>query len=508
MQKASLFASRCAVGLFAVGAWSGLPSCGSASSNGSVHPNGSGGDASAAPLDASGTATGGTFVSNGGSSGTGSGGAGGTRASDGAAGPSPNGIPPAPPGSPSVLVGWYTAGWNRSDSSSDAYFQSLADAGANFLITNQPATETGDPGFSSLIAYLDKAASHHVQVVLGLPMDTLQDTDPNLGKLKSFVTAVKGHPALWGYNVDEPDGGSVSAAQMAKAYGALKSIDSKHPLENKVLNSGYSPYCDFTGQAPGYAPYMDLGGRDVYPIGPNSDPTKYNYYPLHPPSDEFTIAVPKQPHGAGGAFLATLIADDCAAQAKAESKLPPIIDLQGVGTGAGYRDPTYLETRYMLFTTLIRDVSGVAYWVDYKAFNTPVQGTVNSVIKEATQVGAYLKAGTFGDPSVTVTEPRIGYRAAHLGSAMVIFAVDESEKGDQPLSGTLPAPPPTFPKVTFTLPSGLKAASVDVALDALDEGTGKYAARSLALSQNPQDRYEFTDAFTPYQVHIYNVTLQ
>jgi hypothetical protein len=36
------------------------------------------------------------------------------------------------------------------------------------------------------------------------------------------------------------------------------------------------------------------------------------YYPLHPPSDEFTIAIPKVPQGAGGAFLATLVADDCA----------------------------------------------------------------------------------------------------------------------------------------------------------------------------------------------------
>jgi hypothetical protein len=503
MREGSLILSRCVVALSLATAWSSLPSCGSANSNGSAHPNGNGGDAAGTPLDASGTATDAAVGSGGGH-----GGAGGTRTNDGAAGAPPSGIPPAPPGSSSVLVGWYTAGWNRSDSSSDAYFQSLADAGANFLITNQPATETGDAGFSSLLAYLDKAASHHVQVVLGLPVDALQDTDPNLGKLQSFVTAVKGHPALWGYNVDEPDGGSVSAAQMANVYGVIKSIDSKHPLENKVLNSGYSPYCDFSGQAAGYAPYMDLGGRDVYPIGPNDDPTKYNYYPLHPPSDEFTIAVPKQPHGAGGAFLATLIADDCAAQAKVESKLPPIIDLQGVGTGAGYRDPTYLETRYMLFTTLIREVSGVAYWVDYKAFNTPVQGTVNSVIREASQVGAYLKAGAFGDPSVGVTDARIGYRAAQLGNAMVIVAVDESEKGDQPLSGTLPAPPPTLPMVTFTLPSVLKAVNVDVALDALDQSTGKYIPRSIGLSQNAEGRYQFTDAFTPYQVHIYNVTLQ
>jgi hypothetical protein len=501
MQNGSLLASRCLFALAAAGAWIGLPSCGSASSNGSAHPNGDGGDAAGVPFDASGPATDGTFVSDASD-------AGGTSAGDSASGASPTGVPPAPPGSPSVLVGWYTAGWNRSDSSSDSYFQSLAGAGANFLITNQPATETGDPGFGSLLAYLDKAASNHVRVVLGLPIDALQDTDPNLGKLQSFLTAVKGHPALWGYNVDEPDGGSVSAAQMAKVYGVLKSVDPGHPLENKLLNSGYSPYCDFTGQAPGYAPYMDLGGRDVYPIGPNNNPSQYNYYPLHPPSDEFTIAVPKQPHGAGGAFLATLIADDCAKQAKIESKLPPIIDLQGVGTAAGYRDPTYLETRYMLFTTVIRDVSGVAYWVDYKSFGTPVQGTVNSVMKEASQVGAYLKAGAFGDPSVAVTEARIGYRAAHLGNAMVIVAVDESEKGDQPLSGTLPSPPPTFPMVTFTLPSGLKAARVDLALDALDPVTGKYAPRSLAPSQNAQGRYQFTDAFTPYQVHIYNVTLQ
>jgi len=344
--------------------------------------------------------------------------------------------------------------------------------------------------------------------VLGLPADTLTDTDPALGKLQSFVDAVKGHPALWGYNVDEPDGGSVSAAQMARAYGVLKATDSNHPLENKILDSGYSPYCDFAGHAAGYAPYMDLGGRDVYPIVPNDDPAKYNYYPLHPPSDEFTIAVPKVPAGAGGAFLATLIADDCATQSKVEGKLPPIIDLQGVGTSAGYRDPTYLETRYMLFTTLVRDVSGVAFWVDYKSFGTPVRGTVNSVIQEASRVGAYLKAGIFGDPSVGVSESKIGYRVATLGNALVIVAVNESEKGDQPLSGTLPSPPPTFPSVTFTLPAGLRPASVHVALDGLDEATGEYTARSLPLSAGADGRYRFSDTFLPYKVHVFSIDLR
>jgi hypothetical protein len=477
--------------------WGALAGCGSQSSS-SSHLEGDGGPANATQgaSDASETTTDGARGQEDAPTG------------DGAPSVPPSGIPPAPPGYPSVLVGWYTAGWNRSDSSSDAYFQSLADAGVNFLLTNQPATESGDPGFASLLAYLDKASTHRIRVALGLPLDALQDADPNLGKLRSFVNAVKGHPALWGYNVDEPDGGSVSAVQMGNVYGVLKSLDPMHPLEDKLLNSGYSPYCDFSGKAPGYAPSMDLGGRDVYPIKPNNDPANYNYYPLYPPSDEFTIAIPKQPHGAGGAFLATLIADDCAAQAKVEGKLPPVLDLQGVGTAAGYRDPTYLETRYMLFTTIVRDVSAVAYWVDYKAFNTPVQGTVNSVISEASQVGAYLKAGTFADPSVAVTEAAIGYRAARLGNTMVIVAVDESEKGDQSLSGTLPAPPPTFPAVTFSLPSGLRATRVDLALDGLDQSTGKYAQRALPLTQNAQGRYQFTDAFTPYQVHIYNVTMK
>jgi hypothetical protein len=423
----------------------------------------------------------------------------------GADGAAPTGIPPMPEGSPSVLVGWYTAGWERADSSSDSYFASMTSAGVNFFVTNQPATLTDD---KSLLAYLDKAQARGLKVVLGLPADALVDVDPNLAKLRAFVAAVKDHAALWGYNVDEPDGGSVSAAQMAKAYGVLKSIDATHPLENKVLSSGYNPYCDFAGQAPAYAPSMDLGGRDVYPIGPNDDPTTYNYYPLHPPSDEFTIAVPKQPHGAGGAFLATLIADDCATQAKVEKKLGPIIDLQGVGTAAGYRDPTYLETRYMLFTTLIRDVSGVAFWVDYKAFDTPVLGTVNSVIREASAVGTYLSAGTFGDPRVAVSEPKIGYRAATAGKTMVIVAVNESEKGDQPLSGTLASPPPTFASVTFTLPAGAVATRVEVVLDGLDASTGSYAPRSLPLSRTVQGRYEFADAFSPYAVHVYSIALE
>jgi hypothetical protein len=414
-------------------------------------------------------------------------------------------IPPMPEGSPSVLVGWYSAGWGRADSSSDEYFESMRSAGVNFFVTNQPSTFTDG---NALLAYLDKAAARGMKVVLGLPSDALVDTDPSLGKLRTFVTAVKDHPALWGYNVDEPDGGSVSAAQMASAYAVLKSVDSTHPLENKVLSSGYNPYCDFTGQASAYAPSMDLGGRDVYPIGPNDDPVKYNYYPLHPPSDEFTIAVPKDPHGAGGAFVATLIADDCATQAKVESKLPPIIDLQGVGTAAGYRDPTYLETRYMLFTTIIRDVSGVAFWVDYKAFDTPVLRTVNAVIREASQVGTYLRAGTFGDPGVAVSEPKVGYRAARVGKTMVVVAVNESEKGDQPLSGTLPSPPPTFPAVTFTLPAGLVATRVEVVLDGLDVGTGSYAARTLPLSRTAQGRYAFADAFSPYAVHIYGIDVE
>jgi hypothetical protein len=121
-------------------------------------------------------------------------------------------------------------------------------------------------------------------------------------------------------------------------------------------------------------------------------------------------------------------------------------------------------------------------------------------------VGAYLKAGTFHDSSVTVSEAKVGYRVGRYGSTMVIVAVNESEKDDQPLSGSLPTPPPTYSDVSFTLPAGVVAMSVDVALDGLNGGA--YTARSSPVTRTAGSRSQFTDTFAPYAVHIYSVQLQ
>jgi hypothetical protein len=124
------------------------------------------------------------------------------------------------------------------------------------------------------------------------------------------------------------------------------------------------------------------------------------------------------------------------------------------------------------------------------------------VIGEASALGPAFRSGTFGDPALTVSEPRVGYRTATYGGAFYVFAVNESA-ADQQFAAQPSAP--GFTGVDFALPAGSHATTVEAVSDGYDPATKTYAQRALPLTADGTGRLHFKDDFPPYAVHLYRV---
>jgi hypothetical protein len=199
--------------------------------------------------------------------------------------------------------------------------------------------------------------------------------------------------------------------------------------------------------------------------------------------------------------------DDCSASARDNRKQGPIAILQGFGYEPGTtnpqfgcRDPTYSEVRYMLYTSLARDGMGAVFWVDYRS-GADLRATVDTVIHEASSLGAAIAGGQFRSPLIEVSEPLVGYKYCADGAGRYIIAVNESSRD----SLFEVVEPRTLQDVDFALPPGLEAASVRVLYDRRDEATGQYAERSLPLVRDGSGRLHFVDSFAIYEVHVYQI---
>ena len=369
-----------------------------------------------------------------------------------------------PPPSP-LQLGWVTAS-PLHVAKQEPYWLALEDAGANFLVAYS-ASHAENPDFSWIVDFLVRAEARDIEVAVQIPTDILEAGDQ--AALRSLAETVGQSPALYGWYVDEPGccGSQVTPELLADAYGTIHGV-TDHPFV--VVLAAQKSTCNYD---PDYLASIDVVMSENYPI---KDGTP-----------EFE-----------GALSQTAIAEACSVNDDAIGRPGYVAILQGFGLDAdgqpqfNSRDPTYRELRYMLFTTLVRDVRGAVYWVDYRA-NDALKTSVNTVLHEATSSMGVLAEGTFGDPTVAVDAPDIAYRYAATACGTYLLAINEA--------GGVPGQ--SLTDVTFTLPSSVQGSEMEVLFDGFDEISRSYQSRTVPLDRQGSEAPRFSDDFEPYGVRLY-----
>ena len=109
---------------------------------------------------------------------------------------------------------------------------------------------------SQVQQYMDQMQAHGRKSFITI--DDAAITSGDLDAIRTRVAAFKDHPALAGwYLYDEPEYHPVTPAQMDAAYGAIKEVDTVHPVT--FAAPGFGPNYTFLGA-------LDYGILDPYPI--------------------------------------------------------------------------------------------------------------------------------------------------------------------------------------------------------------------------------------------------
>src|SRR5258706_3883528 len=142
--------------------------------------------------------------------------------------------------------------------------------------------------------------------------------------------------------------------------------------------------------------------------------------------------------------------------------------------------------------TLMRPVAGLVYWVDYRA-DAAMTATVNGVMSEASGMSGVLLGGTLNDPAVSVNNGGISYKYGSNGTNLYLIAEND-----------------TASSITakFTLPSSVQASGVTLVYDGYNPSNNTYQTRSIPSTLDTSGRPTFTDTFTQFQVHIYQITAE
>ena len=338
------------------------------------------------------------------------------------------------------MVGWY------SDATTTSKLAGYASQGAKQMLANGAAWFYGGQNYV-ITNYLNAAQALGMKVII--PVNGLALTD---AQLTGLVNLVKDHPALVGYYIaDEPESFS-DVATIQRIYDLVKAADPNHP--SMITFSG-SPKSAYSG-------VVDMVGTDYYPAGVNDGsfggqiPGSYDawkglqqYAVTYNKSTNTTIAV-----------------------------------VQGTDL-RGYRDMSDAEYRYHVFTAVVQGVKNILFWYDGGDWaDSTMISHAGKMMVQIQAIGAEMNNGSSnaGLAAVSPSATNLAYRYGVNGSSGVVLAVNIANRSG---GGS------TLSDVSFTLPSGVRPASVTV----LDE------SRTITVSNGV-----FTDSFTPFAVHVYKFT--
>lgn len=248
-------------------------------------------------------------------------------------------------------IEYFRLGWYDSIENPD----SIADITAAGFDYSMPYVGAGNE--SSILAYIEVAERHNLDVYLEIPRALVKELGADLA---DYARKYADSEAVLGwYLYDEPEWKlDIGPARLEKVYTVLKDIVPQKPVAIVFM---------FTALVSPYRRAMDALWFDFYPI---ADGQK-----------EFSAF--------GGGRYARIVSR-IAAKA-ASLKKPLTLVLQGFGADVsgkaqfGRRLPTPAETRYMLYAALLGRPSSLVYWTYYRSDPDWVATTLAPLVREFRQ---------------------------------------------------------------------------------------------------------------------------
>jgi hypothetical protein len=297
-------------------------------------------------------------------------------------------------------------------------------------------------------AYLDQARRQGMKVFVQI--DPLALVPPNPVLVRQFVDTYRKHPAVYGWLLaDEPTlhvkytAFTPDTAKML--YKQIKSVDPRHPV----------------GIAFGVT-------EDPRPFVNSMDVLLYDDYVQDKGKPEFF-----------GLWRWRKRLQERAAMARKLDGYMPI--LQGFGEDANgkhfldKRLPTTKELRYITFTSIQNDATGLFFWVRYRSRKDWIDRVLTPLVKEIVPARRALAAGPISGTRVlkgTALRSTL-FRDARSGARYLVVVHNEA--------GTTRAEIKIDPKLKVDRASA-KDGSVDISNGKLVAGFGSYAARLYRLS--------------------------
>lgn len=353
-------------------------------------------------------------------------------------------------------------------------FPEIAKVGFNFIQSYQFEYDSTLPGSTDADAkkFLDVAQQNGLKVLLGLYVGLSDETiKQDIIHINERVTAFKDHPALFGWQLyDEPSTTDppVPPRHLERAYGAVKAIDTVHPVtiaEAITVDENHL--------------YAAGGGFDiVMPDGVSAIPLQE----LHVSRRQDLARSVRFLAQRGRSIINHLQVYNLA---KDRLTCPPDQSAQWPECAIN-RYPTKDEIRFMAYDSIVLGAKGLSFLCyrfnydeddpgdDVSPSANPAQwANIAAVSRELKDMSSILSAS---DSSISVT--------INPSSAVALSAKDY--KGRLYLIATNPSP--TAKTATFSLP---KAPAIVTVLS---------ESRSLTPKGN-----SFQDTFAAYDVHVYYI---
>ena len=362
------------------------------------------------------------------------------------------------------------------------FIDALEDIKASGVNTVMPYIDVDRQSLDDLEAYMDQAHALGLKVCVQIPpkwMLWLRFADPDgintrpggSNLIRKFVERFRSHPALlsW-YLFDEPNGIDNMKEPIQIGYALVKEKDTDHPV-SMVFN-----------QLPGAGADSDFETSHLSSL----DILMFDYYPALEGYDEF--ASPRWPNYAPYVAQGASLASDkqgywSVLQASASANL-------------GFRLPTEAEERYMIYTSLVEDATGLFFYT-YSRFRNGglewIDEVFQPLIAEFKALIPAITAGplnTGGNQAIVRDENAEGlelqYRLFQDPNTDLFYLVVVNQS-DQSGSATLGLQPGQ------TLDQ-IKDRDTDQAVTFTNQGT------------DASPDYVFEDTFAAYGVAVYELT--
>ncbi len=270
-------------------------------------------------------------------------------------------------------------------------------------------------GKSTVRAYLDSAQSKGFKVLFDLHTLPGQPNWPLADELVDRVKTFKDHPAVWAwYTADEPsEGNGNTKAFVEDVYQKVKAEDPDRSVMVVFIRGQFTKKAGTAGEfeADDYANAHDVTMVDHYP--------GCTYGAMYP-EWHWMVRRSYQYWGDAQDYVERYDKDGLI--------LVPMgfgVNEDGTPLYGNWRDMTYEEHRYHVFSGLMYGPMALLFWADNKA-NSAIRTNVKKIIAQIVAVRKQMENGTTNDPAIGVNQSpdSLVFRHGVEGSSHAIAAVN------------------------------------------------------------------------------------